>query len=179
MRKLALPVVPLWLLLGSCGQQQEPSPPPEAPNPAAVAVGPMEDAQARARALDGRRDGMQAAPGTFSDAGATSRFVAYRDSGVLRLIDERSDFGEYGSGAARYYLDNTEALLLYEASDEDADPAQPGVRRTTRMRLVFDVDGRMLASEKTVDDRVQPVLATEIEGVRRHFAALRQAAGAR
>ena len=177
MRSLALAAVAVLLLATACDQPEGPAT-AEPPKPAAAAS-PLEDAQSRARALDARRDRMQALPGTYTDGNAASRFVAYRDSGVLRVIDERSDFGEYGSGEARYYLDNTEALLLYEARDESADPGRPGTRRITKMRIVFDAGGRMLASEKTVDDRIQPVQATELQGVRQHFAQLRRGAGAR
>jgi hypothetical protein len=142
----------------------------------------MGEALSRARTLDAGRDRMQAVPGTFTAGDASSRYVAYFDSGVLRLIDERSDFGEYGSSAARYYLDATGELFLYQAQDERTvtDPSRASAREKVEVSLLFDAGGRMLASDKKVDGRVQPVQATEVEGVRRHMEALQaSAAGGR
>lgn len=169
------------LLAGCTGEDAaSPSAPAVSAPPAASDASIVEEAPARAADLDARLAGMQAVPGTFSAGDARSRFVAYWDGGVLRLIDERSEFGDYGSGSARYYLDTTGALFLYRGQDEMAvtDPARAGAREVTRISMVFGAGGRMLASEKTIDGKVQPVLAGEIEAVRQHLEALRAAASA-
>jgi hypothetical protein len=169
-------VLAVALVLAACTKQE--ADPPPAPGSTAQSV--ADEAPARAADLDARLATMQAVSDTFSAGEASSRFVAYWESGVLRVLDERSEFGDYGSGSARYYLDTTGALFLYRARDEMAadDPARAGTREVTQISMTFEPDGRLLASGKTVDGKVQPVLATEIEGVRQHWAALRAAAGA-
>jgi hypothetical protein len=167
------------LMLAGCSKES-PAPKPKLQS-APAAHSPMEEALARARALDTARDRMRAVPGSFTDGDASARYVAYWDGGVLRLIDERSDFGAYGSSAARYYLDTTGKLFLYEAQDARTatDPSSPGAKENVELRLVFDPDSRMLASDKKIDGKVQPAQATEIEGVRRHLEQLRSAVSAR
>jgi hypothetical protein len=138
----------------------------------------LEQALARAQDIDARRAGWRSAPGTLQTGEATSRFVALYDSGVLRLIEERSDAGEAGSSIARYYLDTTASLFLFEARDERAAAgAASGVaREVVETRLVFEPDGRMVASQKHVDGRIQPVQKDEIDGAVQRLAALRAAA---
>jgi hypothetical protein len=170
----------LAVLLLVIGCSKESPPPPALPH-VPTAQTPADEALARARVVDASRDRMQAVPGTFTAGEASARYVAYWDTGVLRLIDERSDFGEHGTSAARYYLDTNAKLFLYEARDERTvtDASRAGGKEHVEMRLVFDPELRMLASEKKVAGRVQPVQATEIDGVRAHFEALRSAASAR
>ena len=175
-----LTLLAVALATAACSKEQSPAQ-PSSPAPARVVESPLEEALARARSLDAGRDRLQAVPGTFTAGDASARYVAYWDSGVLRLIDERSDFGDYGSSSARYYLDTTGALFLYEAMDERAvtDPSHAGAREKVEIRMVFDPGSRMLASDKKVDGKVQPVQATEIEGVREHLQALKASAARR
>ena len=158
-------------LVVAAGCSKEAPPPPPKVHAAPPAQSPLDDALARARALDASRERMRAVPGTFAAGDASARFVAYWDSGVLRLIDERSEFGDYGTSSARYYLDATGRLFLYETRDERPRADATG-KEAVELRLVFDPDSRMLASEKKVDGKVQPTQATEIQGVRDHLQAL-------
>lgn len=175
-----LTLLAVALAAAACSKEQAPAP-PSSPVPSAAVESPLEEALARAHALDASRDRLRAVPGTFTADDASARYVAYWDGGVLRLIDERSDFGDFGSSSARYYLDTTGALFLYEALDERnvTDPSQAGAREKAEIRMVFDPGSRLLASEKKVDGAVQPVQATEIEGVRQHLQALRASAAGR
>jgi hypothetical protein len=180
MNKAVLPVI-LLLLAAGCSREQAPAP-ATAPAPAGVSANPMtpEEARKRARDIESRRGALRSVPGRFQMGGATSQFVAVFDAGVLRMVEERSDFGDYGSGTARYYLDTTGTLFLYDARDERlvTDPARAGAREIIELSMVFEPDGRMVASRKTVDGRVQPVQAGEIDGAVGHLQALRKTAPA-
>lgn len=180
MNRPVLPVVVL-LLASGCSREQAPAP-AAAPVVAAVSANAItpEEARKRARDIESRRAAWRSVPGRFHEGDASSRFVAVYDTGVLRMIEERSDFRDYGSSTARYYFDTTGTLFLYDARDERAvaDPARAGAREIIELSMVFEPDGRMVASRKTVDGRVQPVQGTEIDGAMAHLQALRKAAPA-
>jgi len=180
MNRAVFPMIAL-LLASGCSREQAPAP-AAAPLPAAVSANPMtaEEARKRAQDIETRRAAWRSAPGRLQLGDASSQFVAVYDAGVLRMIEERSEFGDYGSGTARYYLDTTGTLFLYDARDERtiADPAGAGAREITELSMVFESDGRMVVSRKTVDGRVQPVQAEEIDAAVSHLQALRQAARA-
>jgi hypothetical protein len=180
MNRAVLPVIVL-LLASGCSREQAPAP-AAAPPPAAVSANPItaEEARKRAQDIESRRAAWRSAPGRLQVDDASSQFVAVYDGGVLRMIEERSEFGDYGSGTARYYLDTTGTLFLYDARDERAvtDAAGVGAREITELSMVFESDGRMVASRKTVDGRVQPVETEEIDAAVAHLKALRQAARA-
>jgi hypothetical protein len=174
-------MIVLLLLASGCSREQAPAT-PATPAVSAVSANPMtpEEARKRAQDIESRRAAWRSLPGRFHEGDASSRFVAVYDAGVLRMIEERSDFGAYGGGTARYYLDTTGALFLYDARDERAvtDPARAGAREIVELSMVFEPDGRMVASRKTVDGRVQPVQAREIDGAVAHLQVLRKAAPA-
>lgn len=180
---MALPAAGVMaaLVLAACSREAPEPLPVAAPQAQAVVSSPLDEALARARALDASRDRMQTTPGTFNAGDAKTRYVAYRDSGVLRLVDARSDLGDHGSSAARYYLDATGRLFLYEAQDVRAatDPARAGARETVDVRIVFEAGTRVLAAWKQVDGMPQPVEETEVEAVRERLAALQASASAR
>lgn len=168
------------VLLALVGCSRE-SPQPSAPvAPVTAAPFTLEQARTRAQDIESRRAGWRSVPGTLQASDATSRFVALYDAGVLRLLDERSDFGDYGSGTARYYLDTTGTLFLYDARDERTvtDASRAGAREVVEVRMAFEPDGRMVASHKSVNGRVQPILKDEIDAIVAHFEALRKAAPA-
>jgi hypothetical protein len=176
MSRAVLPLIVL-LLASACSREQTPAP---APPPAAASANPMtpDDARKRAQDIESRRAQWRSAPGRLQVGEASSQFVAVYDAGVLRMIEERSEFGDYGSGTARYYLDTTGTLFLYDARDERAvtGAAGAGAREITELSMVFESDGRMVASRKAVDGRVQPVQAEEIDAAVSHLQVLRQAA---
>jgi hypothetical protein len=180
MDRTVLPMIVL-LLASGCSREQAPPPPPP-PAPTAVSANPMtpDEARKRARDIESRRAAWRSVPGRFQVDEASSRFVAVYDAGVLRMIEERSDFGDYGSGTARYYFDTTGTLFLYDARDERVvtDFARAGAREIVELSMVFEPDGRMVASRKTVDGRVQPVQGGEIDGAVAHLQALRKVAAA-
>jgi hypothetical protein len=173
----------MLLLASACSREQAPAL-PAAPVVAPVVAGASadamtpEEARERARDIESRRGAWRSVPGRFQEGDASSRFIAVYDGGVLRMIEERSDFGDYGSGSGRYYFDTTGTLFLYDARDERmlADPARSGAREIIELSMVFEPDGRMVASRKTVDGRVQPVQGSEIDGAMAHLQALRKAA---
>jgi hypothetical protein len=122
-----------------------------------------------------QRASWQAVPGTFVERDMTSKFVSYYDGGVLRLIEERMDFGEHGSSASQYYFDSAGTLFLYRGHDEAVDdPAGAAGKRVVDFEMVFDPEGRMVASHKTVDGKVRPIGSDEIDGVQNHLNALRK-----
>lgn len=178
MNKAVFPMIVL-LLASGCSREQAPAP-PAAPAPAAVSANPMtpEEARKRAQDIESRRAGWRSVPGRFQTGDASSQFVAVYDAGVLRMIEERSDFGDYGSGTARYYLDTTGALFLYDARDERAvaDATRTVAREVVEVSMVFEPDGRMVASRKTMDGRMQALQTDEIDAVVAHLQALRKAA---
>jgi len=177
MRRDRLLGMVLLVLLGCSRESPQPQPPaPVAPVSAAPVT--LEQARTRAQDIDKRRAGWRSLPGTLQASDATSRFVALYDSGVLRMIEERSELGPQGSGTARYYLDTTATLFLYDARDERSvvDPAGAHSREVVEVRMAFEPDGRMVASQKSVDGRMQPVQKEEIDAVVQHLQALRQAA---
>jgi len=169
------------LMVGGCSRESPPPPPaPPAPSTAVTATAPLtlEQARTRAQDSDARRAGWRSVPGALQAGETTSRFVALYDSGVLRLIEERSDAGEAGSSIARYYLDTTATRFLFEAREERAaaGAAPGGAREVVKTSMVFEPDGRMVASQKYVDARMQPLLKEEIDSVVQRLAALRAAA---
>jgi hypothetical protein len=182
MNRAVLPMIVL-LLASGCSREQAPAPvaaPPPAPASAdqtTVSAHPMTAGEARKRAQDieSRRAQWRSVPGRLQVGDASSQFVAVYDAGVLRMIEERSEFDDYGSGTARYYLDTTGTLFLYDARDERAVNGA-GAREVTELSMVFESNGRMVASRKTVDGRVQPVQAEEIDAAVSHLQALRQTA---
>jgi hypothetical protein len=183
MNRAVFPMLVL-LLASGCSREQAPAP-VAAPLPASAdqttaSANPMtpEEARKRARDIESRRAQWRSAPGRLQVGDASSQFVAVYDAGVLRMIEERSEFGDYGSGTARYYLDTTGTLFLYDARDERAVEGA-GAREVTELSMVFESNGRMVASRKTVDGRVQPVQAEEIDAALSHLQALRQTAPAR
>jgi hypothetical protein len=168
------------LMVGGCSRESPPAPVATAPPAAATATAPLtlEQARTRAQDIDARRAGWRSVPGTLQAGEATSRFVALYDSGVLRLIEERSDAGVAGGSIARYYLDATATLFLFDAREEGAaaGAAPGGAREVVKTSMVFEPDGRMVASQKYVDARMQPLLKEEIDSVVQRLAALRAAA---
>ncbi len=177
MNRAVLPLIVLLLAPG-CSRELTPAPAP-APPPATLSANPMtpEEARRRAQDIESRRAQWRSAPGRLQASDASSQFVAVYDAGVLRMIEERSELGDYGSGTARYYLDTTGTLFLYDAREERGVTGA-GAREITELSMVFESDGRMVGSRKTVDGRVQPVRTEEIDAAVGHLKALRQAARA-
>jgi hypothetical protein len=178
MSRAVLPLIVL-LLASACSREQTPAP---APPPAAASANPMtpDDARKRAQDIESRRAQWRSAPGRLQVGEASSQFVAVYDAGVLRMIEERSELGDNGSGTARYYLDTTGTLFLYDAREDRGvtGAADAGAREITELSMVFESDGRMVASHKTVDGRVHPVQTEEIDAAVAHLKTLRQAARA-
>jgi hypothetical protein len=180
MNKAVLPLIAL-LLACACSREQAPAPPAALP-PAVASADPLtpDEARKRARDIESRRAAWRSTPGLLRTGDASSQFVAVYDAGVLRMIEVRSEFGDQGSGTARFYLDTTGTLFLYDARDERVvrDPARTGAREITELSMVFEPDGRMVASRKSVDGRVQPAQTEEIDAAVAHLKALREAARA-
>lgn len=161
------------MILATVGCSREsPAPPPPAPPASAQVAAPMtaapltlEQALARAQHIDAQRAGWRSVPGTLQEGAASARFVTFYDAGVARLIEERLD-----AGTARYYLDTTARLFLFEARAEAGAPPE-----VEELRLVFEPDGRMVASQKRIGGRLHAVDKDEIDAVVRRLELLRAA----
>jgi hypothetical protein len=168
------------VLTAACSRET----PPPAPKPpaatSAASLSPLAEARTRASQLEAQRTAMRAVHGRLPIEDADVQFVAFYDGTVLRHIEERIDYGEYGRGSGKYFLDTTGQLFLYLAEDERTvpDAERSGAKDDIRYALVFEPGGRMIASEKSVNDKVEPLQDVEIEGVVKHFEALRAAAQA-
>jgi len=167
-------------LTAACSREEPPPAPTPQPVTSAPAVSPLAEARARASQLEAQRTAMRAVHGRLPIEDAGVQFVAFYDGTVLRHIEERIDYREYGQGSGKYFLDTTGQLFLYLAEDERTvpDAERKGETDHIRYALVFDPGGRMIASEKSVNDKVQPLQDVEIDGVVKHFGALRAAAQA-
>jgi hypothetical protein len=109
--------------------------------------------QIRADSVFNMRDTLKLERGHWNTPGSAAAYEAYRDSAVYRFIEERQDFGEYGSTDNRYYFDPNGAIFFYEDRGEEKEPrgSLPPMSRLVQRSLIFAPDGRATWGRRLVD----------------------------
>jgi hypothetical protein len=146
-----------------------------------VVIQDLDDARQYSRIVDRQRPALDRMDGTLRSGETEARVAAFLESGELRLVDERVQYGKDGGTARNRYYANDGKLVYFESVrvrprdvGKDRLPARDEVITT----LAFDGDGRLVGSEKTVNREPIPLPSTDEAGIRHRFDSLSAAVAA-
>ena len=115
----------------------------------------------------GAPDGAPFVKGDYTAGDNTAEFIAYLDGGEVRLIVERQDLGEYGSGWTAHWFDGG-ALRRHQRwsriLSQAGAPSDGWYEQTYDLRFA---DGRYLDGTKTVNGEPAEPDEHEVRGAAR------------
>jgi hypothetical protein len=130
----------------------EPAPAPPAP-PAPPPPDPaIADAETKAAAIDNLLPTLERRDGQWTLGRAAIRYTIYMNGPVVACIDEIVDSGDAGGSTNKYYFDNG-VLFLYREQGHwrETNPPNPMTMREVARAMVFNPEGGLVSSLKTVD----------------------------
>jgi len=143
-----------------------------APTPAAS---PRRVVLRQVAAIDAALPSMDRREGRWEAGDAVGPYTAYFDGTGLRRLEERLSLGDQGTSQWSYSFGDGNLIF---ASGEDVRPSAgpEGGRRDVVTTVWFGPTGEVLGVERTVDGVPETPGATDVEGIRMHAMALRDAA---
>jgi hypothetical protein len=121
---------------------------------------------------DAALSGYRVTPGQTVAGGDTTKWSAYFERDSLRLVREMLE-NPYNGRRTNEYLFEGGHLSVFAASGDLSLTGPPRERGPYHMRIAFDGEGRVLASEKFVNEHREPLEDFEPGAVLQRAAWLR------
>jgi len=146
-----------------------------------VVIQDLDDGRQYSAIVDRQRPALDRMDGTLRSGDTEARVAAFLESGELRLIDERVQYGEAGGTARNRYYANDGKLVYFESvrvRPRDVGKDRLPARDEVITALAFGSDGRLVGSEKSVNREPIALPSTDEAGIRHRFESLASAVAA-
>jgi len=146
-----------------------------------VNVKDLDDGRQYSSIVDRQRPALDRVDGTLRSGETEARVAAFLEAGELRLIDERTRYGEAGGTARNRYYVHGNRLVFFDSvrvRPRDVGKDRLPARDEVVIELAFGDDGRIVGTEKTVNRQPVELPAADESGIRNRFASLANAVAA-
>jgi len=138
-------------------------------------------ADARARAIDDRREGLRTVSGELVRGDTDADFTAWLDGDEVVLIEDIYSMGDYGKGASRFHLEDGTLFRFEKVSEQRGlNPRDRAALAPVTELIYFDGE-RVVASSRNVNGLAREPDATAATGAHARLdellAATRATAG--